>query len=54
VRSLLGNPRSYSGGGHWNYGGVWVMFESGIVKCLVKSNCFRGGNCRLHKDCTVK
>jgi len=38
VLSLVGKPRSvdYFGLG-WNYGYVWVMFYSGIVNCIVKS-----------------
>lgn len=44
VKSLVGDARSrgplYVGGlWGWNYGNVWVVFESGVVRCLVKSHC---------------
>jgi len=54
VNSLVGNPRSTARFG-WNYGEVWVVFENGIVRCLVKSNCFKNEYCRYYKEkCIVK
>lgn len=45
VRTLVGSPRSIDcavggGPGDWNYGKIWVIFEGGVVKCLIRSNCF--------------
>jgi len=56
VRSLLRGARSVDGCGNYNYGEVWVIFKSGIVGCLVKSDCFRACNsCNAYpKDCIVK
>ena len=54
VRSLVGNPRTTSAMG-WNYGEVWVVFENGLVGCLVKPNCFKMLYCSSYnKDCIVK
>jgi len=41
VKSLVGYPRCkdvYDS--QWNYGKVWIIFESGLVSCIVKSTCF--------------
>jgi len=59
VLSLVGQPRSTTGRGCcWNYGEVWVLWENGLVRCVVKSDCFRAMNCQYYrekaKDCIVK
>jgi len=61
VKSLVGDARSsgplYVGGvWGWNYGNAWVVFESGVVRCLVKSQCFKSHyNCASYrKDCIIK
>jgi small-conductance mechanosensitive channel len=43
VKQVCGNPRSTDDctGLNYNYGSVWVMFESGIVKAVVNSKDFR-------------
>ncbi len=38
VQSLVGKPRSMMGQ-KWNYGNVWVIFQGGVVECLVRSGC---------------
>jgi hypothetical protein len=39
VKSLVGKPRTKSTyKKKWNYGKVWVMFDNGIVGCLVSSS----------------
>jgi len=48
VERLIGPPRSTSdyaslGYYNYNYGKVWVVFESGVVSCLVKSEFFNMG-----------
>lgn len=54
VIKLIGQPRSEDGMHSFNYGNVWVLFEGGIVACLVKSDDyvvntgFGDGNCRGH------
>jgi DNA-binding transcriptional MerR regulator len=47
VVKLIGKPRSTTAyiyfGSHsqgYNYGNVWIIFEHGIVSCIVKSNYF--------------
>jgi hypothetical protein len=41
VKSLAGIPRSKACGGvNWNYGNVWVVFEGGIVSCIIRSTFF--------------
>lgn len=41
VVRLIGRPRAETGGGRcYNYGAVWVVFENGVVTCLVKSEYF--------------
>lgn len=37
VRTVAGAPRSTAGlyDVEWNYGNVWVLFEGGLVRCLV-------------------
>jgi hypothetical protein len=36
VRSLIGHARSTAmSGDRWNYGDVWVVFEHGIVRCMI-------------------
>ena len=58
VKSLVGEPRSFQcfAGNYWNYGKVWVLFEGGIVSCLIKSNCstpcWKCGN--YQQTCIVK
>jgi len=38
VKSLVDVPRSTGcGDDDWNYGNVWVVFESGVVSCIVGS-----------------
>ena len=34
VKKILGNPRSVDYE-NYNYGNVWIIFEGGIVRCLV-------------------
>lgn len=36
VKSLVGSPRSIDCDA-WNYGNVWVVFEGGIVSCIVRN-----------------
>lgn len=42
VKRLCGKPRSTHGYRdiHWNYGNVWVVFEGGIVGCIVENNIY--------------
>ena len=42
VEMLIGQPRSkvyYNK--NWNYGKVWIVFENGLVSCIVRADCFR-------------
>jgi hypothetical protein len=51
VRKVAGIPRSKDACGRtlsWNYGKVWVMFEGGIVGCIINVNNFTG-NCGYYK-----
>ena len=42
VTELIGSPRSYvCGSTNYNYGDVWVIFEDGLVGCIVKHKAFR-------------
>jgi len=51
VVKLIGQPRSKDGN-NFNYGNVWVVFDGGIVGCLVKAEDYKigtswaGGSCR--------
>jgi hypothetical protein len=40
VIRVAGPPRATSYP-HLNYGNVWVVFENGVVNCIVDANCFR-------------
>lgn len=42
VKRVAGNPRSSEqyGSLRWNYGKVWVVFEGGIVGCIVGSDVY--------------
>ncbi len=44
VLKVIGDPRSRADCGsylYFNYGNVWVVFQHGIVKCIVKSKPFK-------------
>ncbi len=46
VISIIGQPRSRDDNSYehvtaLNYGRVWIIFESGVVSCLAKSECFK-------------
>jgi len=52
VKSLVGDPR-YSDpyNSEWNYGKVWIIFESGLVRCIVKSTGFISDvNCETYRS----
>jgi len=42
VKRVAGNPRSSEkyGSLRWNYGKVWVVFEGGIVGCIVENDVY--------------
>jgi len=40
VKSLAGQPRSISCDNDWNYGKVWVIFEGGVVGCVIHSKYY--------------
>jgi len=46
VIGLVGKPRTRSGS-NYSYGKVWVQFENGVVRCLVKNH--NGHSCRLYE-----
>ena len=53
VKSLVGSPRSTDkcgSIGNWNYGNVWVIFESGVVSCIVRSTSFRSCGRRTYYE----
>lgn len=59
VRSLAGDPRSKYLSDDWNYGDVWIMFEGGVVGCVIESSCFgKYASCQIYnildRDCIVK
>jgi hypothetical protein len=61
VAMLIGKARAYdSRFGYsllqWNYGAVWVIFESNIVACIVKSSCFdKSTTCQFYSQrCILK
>ena len=43
VNKLIGPPRSTikkrNQENKWNYGTAWIIFEGGVVSCIVKSGC---------------
>jgi len=40
VMSLVGSPRSKDWANErWNYGEVWVVFNGGIVECIIRNKC---------------
>jgi outer membrane protein assembly factor BamE (lipoprotein component of BamABCDE complex) len=43
VVRLIGKPRSVDPifGSGYNYGNVWIVFESGVVSCIIKAEYFR-------------
>lgn len=43
VISIVGDPRSKDFYNNFNYGDVWVIFENGIVRCLVTAQSFGSG-----------
>ena len=50
VKALVGNPRSNDDRYDilmWNYGNVWIIFESGVASCIIKSDCFES-----HRYCS--
>lgn len=55
VGKIAGKPRStayYTNGlSSWNYGNVWIVFENGIVGCIVNANAFYSGfSCRTYNS----
>ncbi|MBW1796450.1 MAG: hypothetical protein JRJ38_18870 [Deltaproteobacteria bacterium] len=55
VISLIGQPRSETAVNYWNYGDVWVVFEHGLVGCIVYSKCFELIPCEYQKSgCIAK
>lgn len=45
VKKIAGNPRSTvdcSDPYGWNYGKVWVIFDGGVVGCIINEDKFRG------------
>jgi len=43
VQSLVGEPRDKYGEKAWNYGNVWIIFQSeSVVGCIVHARCFQG------------
>ncbi len=62
VKSLVGNPRSTTSYGFnpfWNYGNVWIIFEGGVVSCIIRSTCFgkwfkRNDYSKYDRGCIVK
>jgi len=48
VQSLVGEPRDKHGESAWNYGNVWIIFQSeSVVGCIVYARCFED-----HKKCS--
>lgn len=49
AQKIAGPPRSIDGCSRnyyaLNYGNVWVLFESDLVKCIVDANVYESGNC---------
>jgi len=44
VRKVAGIPRSkasFSDDARYNYGNVWVVFESGVCSCIVKAEYYK-------------
>ena len=44
VVRLVGRPRSIdsiSSGPRYNYGNVWIVFESGVVSCIIRAEYFK-------------
>jgi len=46
VIRLIGNPRiqtknAYPGDPRFNYGNIWIVFESGVVSCIVRGDVFQ-------------
>jgi len=59
VIKFAGEPRSRSYCGSLNYGDVWVVIESGVVSCIVKSQQFTdcwpcSGQRRLDSSSVIK
>jgi len=55
VVRVAGKPRSkgvdYLHFREFNYGNVWVIFESGVVSCIVRAEVYgRGWNCSVYKS----
>ena len=58
VISIIGKPRS-SVGLHgdkcWNYGDVWIIFNSGLVDCMIYSSCYTFcTDCSYYVSCKIK
>ncbi len=54
VISVAGQPRAKDGD-NYNYGNVWVVFESGVVSCIVNSKVFMNfGSCQTYRVFNVK
>lgn len=49
VLKVAGNPRvideCFPFEPAWNYGNAWVIFNGGLVHCIVKASAFRSGYC---------
>ncbi len=64
VVNLIGKPRSSEEANFgrrvsYNYGRVWIIFESRVVSCVLKSECFQdyldcGYYRRYSKECLIK
>ena len=53
VKQVAGKPRSVGGCGEgrdWSYGRTWVLFESGVVSCVIKASSYRRcSNCGFYR-----
>ncbi len=50
VISLMGESRATSVYGSMKYRNLWIVFEDGVVNCIVKSKVFRAGNsCSVYR-----
>ena len=60
VKSLVGDPRSIAYNDRfWNYGNVWIIFEGGVVSCIIHSRCYgkwskRDSYSKFDRQCIVK
>lgn len=51
VIKLVGQPRSKDSLGSFNYGNVWIIFEGGLVGCLVKTEDFEANIQSFYSAC---